>query len=46
MEIKKIGIQVLVAIILFTIFSVILARDYSQEIWIEKGFGGLVFGVI
>lgn len=46
MKIKKIGIQALVAVILFTIFSVILAGDYSQEMWIEKGLRGLVFGVI
>lgn len=46
MEIKKIGIQALVAVILFTIFSVILTGDYSQEMWIEKGLRGLVFGVI
>lgn len=46
MELKKLVIQALVAMVLFTIASVILAGDYSQEIWIEKGLRGLIFGVI
>ena len=46
MELKKLVFQAFVAMVLFTIASVILAGDYSQEIWIEKGLRGLIFGVI
>lgn len=46
MELKKLVIQALVAMVLFTIVSVILAGDYSQEIWMEKGLRGLIFGVV
>ncbi|MFK7813382.1 MAG: hypothetical protein AB8B59_12895 [Maribacter sp.] len=46
MDLKKITIQALVAVVLFTIVSVVLARDYSEEVWIEKGLRGLIFGVI
>ncbi len=46
MELKKLVIQAVVAMVLFTIVSVILAGDYSYEMWIAKGLRGLIFGVV
>jgi hypothetical protein len=45
MDLKRIAIQAFVGAILFTIISVILEGNYGQEIWIQKGTTGLLFGV-
>jgi hypothetical protein len=39
-------IQALVGAVCFTIISVILEGTYTQEVWIEKGLRGLLFGGI
>ena len=46
MDIKKVVIQAFIGAILFTIISVILAGEYTQEVWIEKGIRGLIFGAV
>ncbi len=43
---RRILIQVVVAIILFTVVSVILERSYSQEVWFAKGKVALAFGAV
>lgn len=46
MDIKRIVIQAAVAALLFTVISVILENDFSQEVWLEKGTNGLIFAVL
>lgn len=46
MDLRKTAIQALVGAILFTVIMVILEKKYSQEIWLEKGMNGIVFGVL
>lgn len=46
MDRKRFIIQVLVGIVLFTVISVILERDYSDAVWIEKLQYGLIFGLV
>lgn len=46
MDVKKIIIQALVGAVCFTIISVILDGNYTQEVWTEKGLRGLLFGGI
>ena len=46
MDKRKIGIQAIVGAILFTAISVVLEGDYGQEVWLEKGFLGILFGVV
>ncbi len=46
MDIRKIGIQAIVGAILFTAISVVLEGNYGQEVWLEKGFFGILFGVV
>lgn len=46
MDVKRILIQAIVGAILFTIMSVILEGSYEQEVWIEKGMRGIIFGAL
>ena len=46
MDIKKVVIQAFIGAMLFTIISVILAGEYTQEVWIEKSIRGLIFGAV
>ncbi len=46
MDIRKIGIQAIVGAILFTAISVVLEGSYGQEVWVEKGLSGILFGVV
>lgn len=46
MDIKKLAIQVLVAMVLFIIISLIIEGDYSQEIILSKGKTSLIFGAL
>ncbi len=46
MEGKKLVVQSAVGAFLFTIIAVILEGSYGQEVWIEKGAKGLLFGVL
>jgi hypothetical protein len=43
---KKIISQVIAGVILFTIISVVLEKDYSQAVWLEKFKTALLFGVL
>lgn len=38
-------VQVLVGIVLFTLVSVVLEKDYSTDTWYEKGKTALLFGL-
>ncbi|QLG46134.1 hypothetical protein [Costertonia aggregata] len=46
MNIKKIIIQAMVGAILFTIISVILEKEYTQDVILSKAGNGLMFGVL
>ncbi len=46
MDIRKISIQAIVGAILFTVISVVLEGSYGQEVWVEKGLSGILFGVV
>jgi len=46
MDVNRILTQALVGAILFTIISVILEGSYGQEVWIEKGIRGVIFGLL
>ena len=46
MGLKKVIIQACVGAILFTIISVILEGEYGQDVWVDKGLRGLLFGVV
>ncbi len=46
MDIRKISIQAIVGAILFTVISVVLEGSYGQEVWVEKGLLGILFGVV
>lgn len=43
---RKLLVQVLVAIILFTLIAVILEKEYTQEVVLDKFQKGLIFGLI
>lgn len=45
MDLKKVVIQAIVGAVLFTIILVILEKDYSQNVWYEKGVNGLIFAI-
>jgi len=45
MDTKKLAIQVVVAMILFIIVSLILEGTYTQEVIIEKSKTALLFGL-
>ena len=45
MDFRKVAIQSFIGAIFFTIISVILEGEYTQEVWIEKGLNGLLFGL-
>ncbi len=44
MDTKRLIIQVIVGMILFTAIAVILEGNYGQEVWLEKGRTALLFG--
>jgi len=46
MDKKKFISQVVAAVILYIVISVILEKDYSQETIIKESKEGLVFGVV
>ena len=46
MESKKLIAQVVAAIVLFTLISVILEKEYTQEVVLDKFQKGLIFGLI
>ena len=46
MDKKKLISQIIAAIVLYTVISVILEKDYSAETWISEGKEALIFGAI
>jgi len=46
MDLRKVVIQAAVGAILFTVISVILDGRYEQEVWLEKGMRGAIFGIV
>lgn len=46
MDKKKLISQVIAAIVLYTVISVILEKDYSTDTWINEGKEALIFGAI
>ena len=46
MDKKKLISQVIAAIVLYTVISVILEKDYSTETWLNEGKEALIFGAI
>ena len=44
METKKFVIQVLAAIILYVVISMILERDYTADIFLRELMEGMIFG--
>ncbi|MCE2612885.1 hypothetical protein LVD13_07875 [Flavobacteriaceae bacterium D16] len=46
MDKKKFISQVLSAIVLYTVISVILEKDYSMDSWLTQGREALIFGAI
>ena len=46
MDKKKLISQIIAAIILYTVISVILEKDYSTETWLNEGKEALIFGAI
>lgn len=46
MDWKKLLSQVIAAILLYTLISVILEKEYSMATWINEGKEALIFGVI
>ena len=46
MDKKKLISQIIAAIVLYTVISVILEKDYSAETWINEGKEALIFGAI
>ena len=46
MDKKKLISQIIAAIVLYTVISVILEKDYSIETWISEGKEALIFGAI
>ena len=46
MDKKKLISQVIAAVVLYTVISVILEKDYSTETWLNEGKEALIFGAI
>lgn len=46
MDYKKLISQVVAAIFLFTLMSVILEKEYTQEVILEKLKTGVIFGIL
>ncbi len=46
MDWKRLLSQVIAAIVLYTVISVILEKEYSMDTWINEGKEALIFGVI
>lgn len=46
MDKKKLASQIIAAVVLYTVISVILEKDYSMATWINEGKEALIFGVI
>ena len=46
MDKKKLISQIIAAIVLYTVISVILEKDYSTETWMNEGKEALIFGAI
>ncbi|WP_291870044.1 hypothetical protein [Maribacter sp.] len=46
MDIKKLAIQVLVAMVLFVVISLVIEGDYTQEMILSKGKSALIFGAL
>lgn len=46
MDKKKLISQIIAAVVLYTVISVILEKDYSTETWLNEGKEALIFGAI
>ena len=46
MDKKKLASQIIAAVVLYTVISVVLEKDYSMETWMNQGKEALIFGVI
>lgn len=46
MDKKKLASQIIAAVVLYTVISVVLEKDYSMETWMTQGKEALIFGVI
>ena len=46
MDKKKLISQIIAAVILYTVISVILEKDYSMDTWLNEGKEALIFGAI
>ena len=46
MDWKRLSSQIIAAIVLYTVISVILEKDYSVETWLNEGKEALIFGAI
>lgn len=46
MDIKRWVAQIVAAVVLFTLISVILEKEYTKDIIINKVGNGLIFGLI
>lgn len=46
MDKKKFISQVIAAVVLYTVISVILEKDYNMDSWLTQGREALIFGVI
>ncbi|NHF58170.1 hypothetical protein FK220_002375 [Flavobacteriaceae bacterium TP-CH-4] len=46
MNVKKLLVQVLVAMVLFVIISVILEKQYTMNVVLDKSQKAVIFGII
>ncbi len=46
MDIKKLISQVIAAVVLYTVISVVLEKDYTTDTWINEGKEALIFGLV
>ena len=46
MDWKRLISQIIAAIVLYTVISVVLEKDYSTETWLNEGKEALIFGAI
>jgi hypothetical protein len=46
MDKKKLISQILAAVVLYTVISVVLEKDYSMKTWMNEGKEALIFGAI
>ena len=46
MDKKRLASQIIAAVVLYTVISVVLEKDYSMDTWLTQGKEALIFGVI